>query len=112
MEWGLLLRSEGSAPSISAWLIACASGRIQSHALTAWNCDSPRWSQPTTISKTSRPEQLGRFLLRGLSIGASTISIIELLRNDWTGGVSAGVAWPVFLQVERRLPPLSPEHEE
>ncbi|WP_254961992.1 MULTISPECIES: hypothetical protein [unclassified Cyanobium] len=57
-------------------------------------------------------EQLGRFLLRGLRIGASTISIIELLRNDWTGGISAGVAWLVFLQVERRLPPLSPETED
>ena len=37
-------------------------------------------------------EKLGRFLLRGLRIGASTVSIVELLRNDWTGGISAGVA--------------------
>ena len=65
-----------------------------------------------TISDAPRLEQLGRFLLRGLRIGASTISIIELLRNDWTGGVTAGVAWLVFLQVERRLPPLNPEPEE
>ncbi|MFZ0408712.1 MAG: hypothetical protein WAM11_11475 [Cyanobium sp.] len=50
-------------------------------------------------------EKLGRFLLRGLRIGASTVSIVELLRNDWTGGLSAGLAWLVFLQVERRLPP-------
>ena len=57
-------------------------------------------------------EKLGRFLLRGLRIGASTVSIVELLRNDWTGGISAGVAWLVFLQVERRLSPLSPETEE
>ena len=28
-----------------------------------------------------------------------------LLRSDWTGGLSAGLAWLVFLQVERRLPP-------
>ena len=63
-------------------------------------------------SNSFRMEQLGRFLLRGLRIGASTISIIELLRNDWTGGISAGVAWLVFLQVERRLPPLSPETED
>ena len=62
-----------------------------------------------TMSDAPRLEQLGRFLLRGLRIGASTISIIELLRNDWTGGVTAGVAWLVFLQVERRLPPSSPE---
>ena len=65
-----------------------------------------------TVEGSFRMEQLGRFLLRGLRIGASTISIIELLRNDWTGGISAGVAWLVFLQVERRLPPLSREPEE
>lgn len=29
----------------------------------------------------------------------------ESLRNDWTGSISAGVAWLVFLQVERRLAP-------
>jgi len=57
-------------------------------------------------------ERLGRFLLHGLRIGASTVSIVELLRNDWTGGISAGVAWLVFLQVERRLPPLSPDPED
>ena len=52
-------------------------------------------------------EKLGRFLLRGLRIGASTIAIIELVRNDWTGGISAVLALLVFLQVERRLPPSS-----
>ena len=57
-------------------------------------------------------EKLGRFLLRGLRIGASTVSIVELLRNDWTGGISAGVAWLVFLQVERRLPPLNSDPKD
>ena len=65
-----------------------------------------------TMSEAPRLEQLGRFLLRGLRIGASTVSIVELLRSDWTAGISAGVAWLVFLQVERRLPPLSPETED
>ncbi len=31
-------------------------------------------------------DKLGRFLQHGLRIGASTVSIVELLRNDWTGG--------------------------
>jgi hypothetical protein len=57
-------------------------------------------------------EKLGRFLLRGLRIGASTVSIVELLRNDWTGGISAGVAWLVFLQVERRLTPAEQEADD
>lgn len=56
---------------------------------------------PEKVSQQDK--KLGSFLLRGLRIGASTISIIELLRNDWTGGISAAVAWLVFLQVERRL---------
>ena len=57
-----------------------------------------------TMSQAPRLEKLGRFLLRGLRIGASTVSIVELLRSDWNAGISAGVAWLVFLQVERRLP--------
>jgi len=56
--------------------------------------------------------KLGTFLLRGLRIGASTMAVVELLRNYWTGGISAGVAWLVFLQVERRLTPLSQESED
>jgi hypothetical protein len=56
-------------------------------------------------------EKLSRFLLRGLRIGASTVSIVELLRNDRTGGTSAGMAWLVFLQVERRLPPMAQKTE-
>ena len=45
-----------------------------------------------TQTGASRLKQLGRFLVRGLRIGASTVSIVELLHNDWTGGFSAEVA--------------------
>lgn len=56
-------------------------------------------------------EKLGRSGLKALRIAASTVSIVELLRSDWIGGISAGLAWLVFLQVERRLPPPSEEPE-
>lgn len=52
-----------------------------------------------------RLQQLGRFGLRALRIAASTASLIELLRSEWTGGIAAGVAWLVFVQVERRVLP-------
>jgi len=65
-------------------------------------------SEPTQ----QRLQQLGRFGLRALRIAASTAAIVELLRNDWTGGISAGVAWLVFVQVERRLPPPPAEAAE
>ena len=66
-----------------------------------------QWPQLMTVNRESLAK-LGRFLLRGLRIGASTVSIVELLHNDWTGGISAGLAWLLSLQVERRLTPLSP----
>ena len=59
-----------------------------------------------------RWQSLGRFALRALRIAASTLSIVELLRSDWTGGIGAGLAWLVFLQVERRLPPITPESND
>lgn len=50
-------------------------------------------------------ETLGLFLLRSLRIGASTVSLVELLRQDWSGALGAGLAWLLFLLVEHRLPP-------
>ena len=52
-----------------------------------------------------RLQQMGRFGLRALRIAASTVSLIELLRSEWTGGIAAGAAWLVFAQVERRVLP-------
>ena len=95
-----------SPASLSSLLLVTASNRHQADLLfTQLDLKLIAWLEVEHGG-------VGRFLLRGLRIGASTISIIELLRNDWTGGISAGVAWLVFLQVERRLPPLSPEPED
>jgi len=61
----------------------------------------------TDATGQDRLQQFGRFGLRALRIAASTVSLIELLRSEWTGGIAAGVAWLVFVQVERRvLPPV------
>ena len=48
-------------------------------------------------------QALGRFGLRALRITASTATLVELLRQEWGVGLSAALAWLVFLQVERRL---------
>ena len=44
-----------------------------------------------------------RTALMALRIAASTVALVELLRSDWAGGVSASLAWLLFVQVERRL---------
>ena len=51
---------------------------------------------------TAATPSLKQLLLRGLRIAASTVALVELLRNDWTGGGLATLAWFVFTQVERR----------
>jgi hypothetical protein len=38
-----------------------------------------------------------------LRIAASTIALVELLRSDWGGGFTAGLAWLVVSQLERRM---------
>ncbi len=48
----------------------------------------------------ARPS-LQELLLRILRITASTVAIVELLRNNWIGGALATMAWLLFTQVER-----------
>ncbi|WP_114993192.1 hypothetical protein [Synechococcus sp. UW179A] len=50
---------------------------------------------------TPAKPSLQDILLRALRIAASTVAIVELLRNNWTGGVLAAMAWVLFTQVER-----------
>ena len=53
-------------------------------------------------SEQRRKPKVTDLLLRGLRIGASTIAIVELLRNEWLGGGLSSLAWLIFVQVERR----------
>ena len=55
----------------------------------------------TMEKQTAARPSLQNFLLRALRIAASTVAIVELLRNDWVRGGLAAVAWIVFSQVER-----------
>jgi hypothetical protein len=40
------------------------------------------------------------------------LSIVELLRQEWIGGIGAGLAWIVFVQVEQRLQPASDSSDD
>ena len=53
-----------------------------------------------TVEPPARPPLI-KLLLRALRIAASTAALVEALRNDWPGAGLAGLAWLVFLQVER-----------
>ncbi|MAB55626.1 MAG: hypothetical protein CMN93_07115 [Synechococcus sp. CPC35] len=59
-------------------------------------------------SKQSSPPAWTDLIIRGLRIGASTIAIVELLRNDWIAAGLSSLAWLMFVQVERRRTALRP----
>lgn len=52
-----------------------------------------------------------RIGLSALRIAASTIALVEFLRSDWGGGLTAGLAWLMFVQVERRWAQKKPPEE-
>ena len=51
---------------------------------------------------SGRVQQLMRFALFALRVVASTVALVSLLRSQWFAGLSASLAWFVFVQVERR----------
>ena len=51
---------------------------------------------------SGRAQQLMRFALFALRVVASTVALVSLLRSQWFAGLSASLAWFVFVQVERR----------
>jgi len=65
-----------------------------------------------TMAEPENLEVIGRIGLRALRIAASTLSIVELLRQEWIGGIGAGLAWIVFVQVEQRLQPASDSSDD
>jgi len=53
-----------------------------------------------TADQPARPALI-KLILNALRIAASTAALVEALRSDWLGAGLAGLAWLVFLQVER-----------
>ncbi len=60
----------------------------------------------TTEQDSKRPPM--DLIVRGLRIGASTITIVELLRSSWIAAGLSSLAWLLFVQVERRRASLKP----
>lgn len=55
---------------------------------------SPRWS----------PQALTRFGVRALRIAASTVALVELLRQQWLTGALFAAGWLLVIRAERLLP--------
>ena len=53
--------------------------------------------------KTKNLFALGKVGIRGLRIAASTIAIVEILKHDYSVGVSTGVSWILLTITFKRI---------
>ena len=50
------------------------------------------------------PARLARFAVHALRIGASTVAVVELLRQHWISAGCFAVAWLLTIQAQRHMP--------
>ena len=55
------------------------------------------------VQKRKNLFALGKVGIRGLSIAASTIAIVEILKHDYSVGVSAGLSWLLLTIAFKRI---------
>jgi hypothetical protein len=64
---------------------------------------------PADESNSSRGWTLLRFGVKALQITASTVAVVELLRQHWAAAACFAVAWLLILQAPRVVPELREE---
>ena len=55
------------------------------------------------VQKRRNLVALGKVGIRGLRIAASTIAIVEILKHDYSVGVSAGLSWLLLTIAFKRI---------
>jgi len=55
------------------------------------------------LAKLNFFKSLSKPALKGLTIAASTVAVVELLKQDYSIGISASLSWLLLLIVSNRL---------
>ena len=59
--------------------------------------------QMNEVQKRKNLFALGKVGIRGLRIAASTIAIVEILKHDYSVGVSTGLSWLLLTIAFKRI---------
>ncbi|MCT0225276.1 hypothetical protein [Synechococcus sp. CS-1328] len=59
---------------------------------------------PSPDPSSTRAVTLARFAVRCLRIGASSVALVALVRQQWIGAACFAAAWLLTLQAQRWLP--------
>ena len=55
------------------------------------------------MAKLNLFESLSKPVLKGLTIAASTVSVVELLKHDYLVGISAAIFWLLLVIASKRI---------
>ena len=55
------------------------------------------------LSKLNFFVSLSKLALKGLTIAASTVAVVELLKQDYSVGISAAISWLLLVIASNRL---------
>tara|TARA_B100000963_G_C22111072_1_gene444893 strand:- start:280 stop:453 length:174 start_codon:yes stop_codon:yes gene_type:complete len=55
------------------------------------------------LAKLNFFESLSKQALKGLTIAASTVAIVELLKHDYSVGISAAISWFLLIIASKRI---------
>ena len=55
------------------------------------------------MAKLNFFETLSKPALKGLTIAASTVAVVELLKQDYSVGVSAAISWFLLVIASKRI---------
>ena len=55
------------------------------------------------MAKLNFFESLSKQALKGLTIAASTVAVVELLKHDYSVGISAAISWLLLIIASKRI---------
>ncbi len=55
------------------------------------------------MAKVNLLKSLSKPALKALTIAASTVAVVELLKQDYSIGISAGISWLLLVIASKRI---------
>ena len=55
------------------------------------------------MAKLNFFDSLSKQALKGLTIAASTVAVVELLKHDYSVGISAAISWLLLIIASKRI---------
>lgn len=55
------------------------------------------------MSKLNLFKSLSKPAMRGLTIAASTVAVVELVKHDYSAGISAAISWLILVIASQKI---------